>query len=167
MSGMKRSNLKYIMISIIAAVSAFWGLWLGEHESGPLPMKSILTLIVIIVMTILALLGNKWKIKFFMVLSITVIFIFLWCYGNNESHDAYNECIEKGENVRIALSEYFKKHHEYPEQLGQLQIQLPGKLIFPPHTLYYSKTKTGYSLFFSDWLVSHESDETHGFSPHK
>lgn len=66
---------------------------------------------------------------------------------------AFGECVEKGEEVRVLLSQYQKKEGRYPERLSQLEgFRLCGRILRPT-VLEYEKTKSGYVLSFKDWLV--------------
>src|SRR5262249_29880722 len=62
----------------------------------------------------------------------------------------FNECIERGEEVRILLTEYHRSHSVYPETLDQLRSPLPCARISRPTLLTYEKTTNGYTLSFHD-----------------
>ncbi|MGW1424573.1 hypothetical protein ACWAT4_31120 [Bradyrhizobium manausense] len=80
---------------------------------------------------------------------------------------AFNECVERGEEVRILLAEYYRNQRVYPETLNQLRSPLPCRRISRPTILIYERTTNGYELGFRDWLVDHTASEDASFFTHK
>src|SRR5215510_4384718 len=78
-----------------------------------------------------------------------------------------SECVERGEEVRILLSEYRRSHSVYPETLNQLRSPIICARISRPTLLTYERTTNGYTLSFHDWLVHHAASEDQSFLAHK
>lgn len=154
---------KHVWSTAFAAVAAVAGLWLGEHQAGPLPVRDV------VVLLLLAAAGTwpLWRVRrlsaFFAALAISIVFIVPWLAGAQEATYAFNDCVQNGEQVREALSAYRLKRGRFPDSLTSLNVHLPGQLLLPPHTLSYRRTSDGYLLVFSDWLVTHEASEAHSF----
>ena len=88
--------------------------------------------------------------------------------GARDAAAAFNECVERGEDVRIRLHDYRARSGHYPDSLAALTgAPLPCRRLLRGDLLSYRATATGYSLVFSDWLVEHVATESHGFQPHK
>jgi hypothetical protein len=88
--------------------------------------------------------------------------------GHQESSAAFNDCVHRGETVRVALAEFFDEHGNYPDNLGSLQVpDLPGGRLLRGQVLGYRTMDDGYELFFGDWLVSHYATESSAFTAHK
>jgi hypothetical protein len=90
-------------------------------------------------------------------------------FGGQDSFGrAFNECIERGGEVRILLAEYHRSHSVYPEALNQLRSPMPCGRISRPTILTYERTTTnGYTLGFRDWLIDHTASEEASFFAHK
>lgn len=99
----------------------------------------------------------------FSVLSI-IIFIGFFGIGERSFYLAYNSCIEKGEQVRVALNKYQKSNLEYPDNLNLLEIDIPCSRILSGTLMQYEKTESGYILSFSDWLVIHRANQDETFN---
>ena len=80
---------------------------------------------------------------------------------------AFNECVERGQEVRILLSEYHHSHSEYPETLNRLRSPIPCSRFTRSTLLTYERTTNGYTLSFHDWLVEHNASEDRSFLAHK
>jgi len=151
--------------NLVAVVS---GVWLGEHVGGPYGL-----LLGVVVACSLAFISARtlWRTSsagaLAMAMMTLVVFALPWAAGASESTLAFNECETHGERVREALARYRDKHHEFPARLSDLSMHLPGELIFPPHFLKYERTSTGYTLSFSDWLVTHEASDQRAFLANK
>jgi hypothetical protein len=89
-------------------------------------------------------------------------------FGGHDSFGrAFNECVRRGEEVRIVLAEYHRSHNVYPGALNQLRSPIPCRRISRPTILTYERTKNGYTLSFRDWLVEHTASEEASFFAHK
>jgi hypothetical protein len=159
--------MKDLVAYLAASTSVLAGLWLGEHRSSILPLESIAVLGLLVLGTV----ALRWRRHrggaLGSGLAVTLLFVLPWLAGASEASYAFNDCVARGEEVREALHDYEARTGQYPARLSELTMHLPGQLVLPPHTLKYRRTAAGYSLFFSDWLVRHESTESAPFEAHK
>lgn len=143
-----------------------FGLWLGE---GPLPPWAELTIAagaIGCLAVALTIPGKPWFKALGGVASLT-LFGVAFFVGSLSFGRAFNECVEKGEEVRVQLREYFEKKNQYPERLSQLEgFGLCGRIIRPT-VFEYKKTNDGYILSFRDWLVEHTATEAEPFMAYK
>ncbi|MBU4404073.1 MAG: hypothetical protein L6428_12505 [Candidatus Aminicenantes bacterium] len=151
----------------ITLITVLSGLWLGEHQGGPVPVRDLLALLAVAIASLWPLWRVRRTAALLTALGIAVVFIVPWFVGAHESQYAFNDCVQNGEQVREALLNFRSEHGFFPDTLADLNVHLPGQLLFPPHTLNYMRTSTGFDLYFSDWLVSHEATESYGFRAHK
>lgn len=109
--------------------------------------------------------ANRW-IK--ALTGMTICLAYLTCsnIGIASHNDAYNECVQKGEEVRTQLSEFYRTNQQYPEQLNQITSNA-CKPILHASILKYQKTATGYLLSFDDGFVEHRASELAEFMAHK
>ena len=150
----------------LAAVTA--AVWLGEHVTGPVGLGvGLLAALCLAFLTLSASWRNERRLAFLTAGITLIIFAVPWLAAAKESSLAFNECVADGERVRSALAEYRDVHHQFPARLSQLPVHLPGQLVFPPHVLKYERTQNGYTLSFSDWLVSHEASDQQAFLARK
>ncbi len=140
------------------------GLWLGEHEATPLAIKSVALLLFLAVGTAAMWWRTKRSLAVYAAFVTAVVFSVTWVSGSVEAGYAFNECVHDGESVRTALAAYHSRTGTYPESLSELRVHLPGQLLLPPrNTLSYTRTARGYTLVFSDWLVSHTATDAQPF----
>ena len=135
-------------INLLAVVTA---LWLGEHVSGP---RGLL-IAAGVALTLAAIMAVRlWRDTrpgaILSAVAIVGMFALVWSVASKEATLAFNECVADGERVREALDNFHREHRVYPASLSQLDMHLPG-----------------YDLSFSDWLVTHEASEDHGFTTRK
>ncbi|MGH7436000.1 MAG: hypothetical protein ACRENE_10035 [Polyangiaceae bacterium] len=84
------------------------------------------------------------------------------------THDAYNDCVRRGEDVRTALALFRRDEGRYPQRLAELRaFRVPGRRWLRANLLNYRATPTGYDLWFTDWLVSDTASDRSGFVAHK
>jgi hypothetical protein len=164
---MHHTTLLFVCSISLFVLSAFAGLWLGEHQTTMLSLRDILVLLAIVIVTV----GLLWPVgrvqAIAAVLGVALIFGVSWLAGSREASYAFNDCVQNGELARDALLNYRSKHGNFPPTLAELADPVPGKLLFPPHTLNYQRTADGYILSFSDWLVRHEATESSEFTANK
>jgi hypothetical protein len=99
--------------------------------------------------------------------SSLVIIVSAYFAGAYSFNHAFNDCVRKGEIVRVQLAEYYTKNKHYPESLKQLGGSLPGKRIIRPTILDYKRTQDGYDLSFQDWLFVFKATQSDPFMAHK
>ncbi len=167
MDTMSSVNRQHYVLVFLSVIAAFCGLWLGEHQAGPLPVRDLLAAVTIAALAALTL----WRVGRAMAVAaaigVALIFGTAWTIGAREATQAFNACIQSGEQVRVALANYHAINGHYPSTLTELAVPVPGALRLPPHVLRYQGNATGYKLSFSDWLVQHEASESNPFEAGK
>jgi hypothetical protein len=88
--------------------------------------------------------------------------------GSQSFARAFNECVQRGEDLRNALAQHYGRAAHYPQSLDELPPSTPRcERPLKGSILRYELTDAGYRLSFSDWLVSHEATEAQPFMAHK
>jgi hypothetical protein len=142
--------------------------WLGEHHNQPfISGTEILIGFATSVVAGLLVLGRGSIVARNTFIGLALAYCFSYAAGAKEANLAFNDCVDNGEQTRLELAEYHARHGHYPASLAELGVKLPGQLIFPPHTLHYSRTSTGYKLYFKDWLMTNQATESQAFFAHK
>ena len=142
------------------------GFWLGEAGGSPLRDLPINVGIVGSIAVALAVAGRP-MIRASAGAAMIGVYTLTFFGGNASFSRAFNECVDLGEEVRILLAEYHRRHGAYPEALKQLRNPLPCGRISGRTILTYEMTTNGYTLSFRDWLVDHTASENASFFAHK
>ena len=87
--------------------------------------------------------------------------------GDVSFYHAYNSCIERAENIRIALSEFQSKNGNYPSVLDELNMPLPCSRCLRGTILECESNGSHYTIGFKDWVVEHSATDTEPFLAHK
>jgi hypothetical protein len=158
---MKR-NLTIILIGLFGAI----GFWFGEGMLQPWAVLPITVGVIGCLVVAFMIPGKPW-LKTVIGVASLVLYVVGFFVGSISFSHAYNECVKRGEEVRVQLSEYHQKKGQYPERLNQFEgFGLCGRLIRPT-VLQYERTSGGYVLSFKDWLVEHTATESEPFMAHK
>jgi hypothetical protein len=100
-------------------------------------------------------------------IAFLALFVLAFWSGEVVSQRAFNDCIDRGEEVRLALTEYYQENGSYPGRLSDLGVELPCDRFLLPNILHFRSTGSEYQLFFYDWLVSHEANDRQSFIARK
>lgn len=158
---MKR-NVAIILVGLFVAV----GFWFGEGALQPWAALPTTVGVIGCLVVVFIIPGKLW-LKTLIGVASLVLYVVGYIVGSISFSHAYNECVERGEEVRVQLSEYHQKKDQYPERLDQLEgFGLCGR-ITRPNVLQYERTEGGYVLSFKDWLVEHTATESEPFMAHK
>jgi hypothetical protein len=155
--------LKWAKVIIAALLLSLLALW---WASNILDGRFLLSVpIVVILIVYLTPANNGIKALAGMIMLLT----YLTCSqtGAGSYHEAYNECVQKGEEVRAQLSKFYEINQQYPEQLNQIASFNACKPILHSSILNYQKTASGYTLSFDDGFVEHRATESAEFMAHK
>lgn len=155
---------KSTLVSII--LFTIFSFWLGEGELQIWSNFSVVFGAAGALVITLIFPGKAWQkaLIFLVMLSLYILCFFAGTFSSNR---AFNECVGRGEEVRIKLSEYHQQFGQYPDSLQQLPAFSLCSRILRPSLLVYQKTNGGYMLSFKDWLVEHSATETYPFMGHK
>ena len=155
-------------VGLVIAVTGV-AIWFGEDSSSAVPTTGVFVLMLgggllgYLIGPHPSLLGH------FCIVSIIVLGIAGgWYTGRTIVSRAFNDCVARGETVRVSLEQFRTKHGEFPKDLDRLaRRDLPGQRWLRGSILAYRRTPGGYELSFSDWLVTHRATETDAFSAQK
>src|SRR5262245_55267495 len=100
------------------------GFWLGEAGGPPLAMLPIAVGIVASLVVALAVAGRR-ATKATAGAAMIAVYAFAFLGGLASFGRAFNECVERGEEVRVLLAGYHRNHGVYPEALDQLGSPAP------------------------------------------
>ncbi len=140
--------------------------WLGE--AGRPPWGALPIVVGIVGSTAIALtLAGRRVMKASAGAAMIAVYTLAFFCGLAFFGRAFNECVERGEEVRSLLREYHRSHNVYPEKLNQLRSPIPCVRISRSTVLTYQRTADGYALGFGDWLVHHTASQDEPFLAHK
>lgn len=150
----------------LAGLFCVFGYWLGE---GVLPLWGELAVASGLLggLVVAVVLPGKPGFKAIAGMALLGLYTLAIYLGTLSYNRAYNECLERGEEVRHQLGEYYEMHKQYPEHLSQLENFGLCKRLIRPTILKYKRTREGYMLSFGDWLVEHTATESEAFMAHK
>jgi hypothetical protein len=169
MSLIQKQLLVWIVTALLIALLAFW---YGESAREPfggvyLVMIFSIPMMIALMFVLNLIIKQKWFIHFFVGFAFFVLLAVAFSYGSSSSQNAFNDCVENGEKVRVALANYHQNNQRYPNKLAELNIDLPGKRIMLPNILQYETTDTGYLLYFDDNFIRFEATESAQFEANK
>lgn len=166
----------YLIYIVLLAAAGASGVWLGEDLVRGLlhidsEIRSPVTAVVVAVLLLWAAFGaapSRFALRTLMVASLVGALVGGWFAGRHEAMLAFNDCVERGEQVREALKNYRKQQGHYPDSLEALGMEdLPGKRWLRGDLLQYIGAQRRYRLMFRDQLVTHTASETSPFMAQK
>jgi len=162
------AGTKWCLTVALGIVVVAMGVWFGEDLTSGVPSAAILLavvsgLLVYLVSPYPSLAGTLCVASIVLICAAAG-----WYMGRTTATSAFNDCIERGEMVRVALQQYQERHGAFPGDLSELRpFDLPGQRWFRGSLLTYRRTPSGYELNFSDWLVTHGATEAQAFASEK
>lgn len=157
--------MKNVALALAVLLSVL-GFWLGEGGSPPwsvLPIAGGFVGCLIVALVAPGKLSKKAAVG----IGCLVLYSFTYFAGLRSFDHAFNDCVERGEEVRGLLREYYGKKSQYPERLNELEAPLPCGRITRPTLLEYERREGGYILTLQDWLVQHTATESDPFMAKK
>ena len=136
-----RYYMKWFVGVFLAVLLGAIGFWFGEGAFPPLAEVPIIAGVIGCLLVVFMVSGKPLFKMLCGVLSL-VLYVVAFVYGSLSFNRAFNECVKRGDEVRVQLSEYHQKKNQYPEDLSQLEIELCGR-ISRPTVLEYERTKDG------------------------
>lgn len=154
----------YILLLLVPIVGAF-GLCVGE-EIIPFPLGMVIAApLFFLLFPIGFFLGYPSRLeKWTACLGLPFLLALSFAVGAADQGNAYGDCLQRGEELRKALSQYQKAHGRYPSSLNQLGWEnLPGKRWIGGSILHYEATGKGYRMYFSGGPDSVAATESQPF----
>ena len=162
----------WLSILAIGTGVIFWGVWRGEDSyAGPFDytIDIVIAQVCFFASILVAWKARRIRAKAAVFGIVIPVALAVGLYsGHQDSQRAFNECVQRGETVRVALGEYFSDNGRYPQALDSLQMEdSPGGRFLRGSILRYKVTGEGYQLSFGDWLVTHVATDSLPFTAYK
>ena len=142
--------LRKICSSLLLIATGLTGFWFGE---GNVALVSTTALLAFVAMPLAAVAvaprRDPSRVRMRLVAG-ALLFIGAWTAGQTSLHKAVEDCVLHGEEVRLALRAYRLQHGEFPEQLSELPVELPGGRLLHPSILDYQRVERDYRLSFTN-----------------
>ncbi len=158
---------KLIFAALLIFLGGLIGVWIGEEIliNNPFGWQECLGLALPVVW-FLALKKKSFTFRIILAVASLGSFVGGDLYGRREFRNAFNECVDGGEDIRQDLEAYKKSFGTYPDTIKSLEVTDPGlsgKVLLRGNILDYKKTPSGYEISFRDWLVTHTATESKVF----
>lgn len=163
---MEPSYLRTVAAMVLAVLACGLGFWLGEAGRPPWHPLPIVAGIVGAIVVACSIPGRAIK-RASVGVAMVVLYGLIFLGGLSSFNQAFAECVERGEEVRVVLKEFHRTQSTYPERLDQLPTAVPCRRISRRTILTYERTTSGYDLRFGDWLMEHTATESESFMAHK
>lgn len=153
---------KFISAALLAS-TGLTGFWFGE---GFLPLISSWVLLALIALPLATAALAPHRDSFHVrttLMAAALLFIGAWFAGQTNAGRAFDDCVARGEEVRLALRSYRLEQGRFPEQLDDLGIDLPGQRLLHSTLLTYQAKVGDYRLSFANALVEHVANARYPF----
>lgn len=160
---MLSTPLRKFASAALLAATGLTGFWLGE---GYLPLISSWVLLALIGLPLataaLAPHQDSFHVRITL-LAAALLFIGAWFAGQTAAGRAFDDCLARGEEVRLALRNYRLEQGQFPQQLEDLTIDLPGQRLLHSTLLTYQPKEGDYRLSFANALVEYVANARYPF----
>ncbi|APG28269.1 hypothetical protein A7E78_10680 [Syntrophotalea acetylenivorans] len=153
---------KFISAALLTG-TGLTGFWFGE---GFLPLISSRVLLALIALPLATAALAPHRDSFHVrttLLAAALLFIGAWFAGQTIAGRAFDECLNRGEEVRLALRNYRLEQGRFPQQLDNLAMDLPGQRLLHPPLLSYQPKEGDYRLSFANALVEYVANSRYPF----
>jgi hypothetical protein len=165
---LKGECLRRLAAILVALALCCCGLGVGEGEEPPWLMPWLgIAVLVLGPLLIAALYPGAYWTKIVVAVVFLGLYVAAYVQGKRAFNFAFNECVDKGHEVRLLLKAYHDKNGAYPDGLDQLNAPLTCSRLIRGTILKYNTKDNGYVLVFKDWLVEFSSSDVDGFSAYK
>lgn len=157
------ASLRKFLSALLLLVTGLSGFWLGE---GFVPLISTTALLAFIALPLavaaLAPRRDGFQVRVTL-LAAGLLFVGGWSAGQTSAGKAFDDCLSRGEEVRLALADYRLQHGRFPARLADLAVDLPGWRLLRPSLWSYQPREGDYRLSFSNGLVRHVANARYPF----
>jgi hypothetical protein len=148
----------------VAVGSLTAGFWFGGDTAREISMWAVVVLGVAVLLGDLLGPPGLRSARMLSALVMAGLFIVGWYGGIVELTRAFDQCVERGEEVREALERVRTSSGEYPESLARLaDVSIPGRRLLRPDLMEYGRVDDGYRLTFSDAVTTMSATHERGF----
>ncbi len=160
---MLSTPLRKFLSAALLAATGLTGFWLGE---GFLPLISSWVLLALIALPLATAALAPHQDSFHVrttLMAAALLFIGAWFAGQTTADRAFDDCLARGEEVRLALRSYRLEQGRFPQRLDDLAIDLPGQRLLHSTLITYQPKEGDYRLSFANTLVEHVANARYPF----
>ncbi len=160
---MLSTPVRKVASATLLAATGLTGFWLGEAF---LPLISSWVLLALIGLPLATAALAPHQDSFHVrttLLAAALLFIGAWFAGQAAAGRAFDDCLSRGEEVRLALRNYRLEQGLFPQQLDDLAIDLPGQRLLHSTLLIYQPKEGDYRLSFANTLVEYVTNARYPF----
>lgn len=160
---MLSTPLRKFISAALLATTGVTGFWFGEGFYPLISSWVLLTLIALPLATAaLAPHRDSFHVRTTL-LTAALLFIGAWFAGQTTAGRAFDECLTRGEEIRLALRHYRLEQGRFPQQLKDLGVELPGQRLLHSTLLTYQPKEGDYRLSFANALVEYAANSRYPF----
>jgi hypothetical protein len=95
------------------------------------------------------------KVKRLVAILVIVVSTFIgYRLGSTEFADAYNDCVQRAEPMRLAILAYHAKESRFPNTIEETTIDICGERMLRPRLVNYTVKGDDFEQSFSDFLTT-------------
>lgn len=165
---MTENQIRWVGVAALSVIATGASIWLGEDLRSVIHTGAFLLVPCSFLLGYLVTPGSSVAGRLCVACIIVLGTAGGWYLGRTTATGAFNDCIARGEMIRVSLARFRTEHGGFPDDLDQLGLRdLPGERWLRGYLLAYRRTPDGYELGFSDWLVAHRATESEAFVARK
>ena len=155
--------VKTLALFVVSLLAAFW---LGGSDNF---LDALAWNVVLAVFAAIATLFIRVRgIQRLAYASIALILVFLGHYlGRTEAARAYNDCVARAEEVRLAVVAFHSKTKQIPATMEETGVTACGQKVLRPALLSYRTMSNDFELSFSDSLITWKGSISEPMMAHK
>lgn len=160
---MLSTPLRKFISAALLAITGLTGFWLGEDF---LPLISSWVLLALIALPLATAALAPHKDSFHVrttLMAAALLFIGAWFAGQTAANRAFDDCLARGEEVRLTLRNYRLQQGRFPQRLDDLDIDLPGQRLLHSTLMNYQAKEGDYRLSFANALVEYVANARYSF----
>ncbi len=154
---------RQVTSALLLILTGLTGFWFGE---GFRPLISTPVLLAFVVLPLatagLAPHRDGFHVRITL-LAAALLFIGAWSAGQTMAERAFQDCLQRAEEVRLALRSFRLQNGHFPAELADLTMVLPGKRLLHPPLLSYQQQEQNYRLSFANASVRHLANARYPF----
>lgn len=159
-----RGPWRTLVAGVVAFGSLTAGFWFGGDTAREVSVWAIVVLGTAVLLGDLLGPPDRRGGRILSALVTAGLFVAGWYGGMVELGRAFEQCVERGEDVRVALDRYRDSTGSYPGSLAQLGDEpIPGRRRLRPDLMEYRRLGDGYELSFTDGVATISATHDRGF----
>ena len=152
------------LLAMVVGLSLVGGFWFGGDTARDISTWAVVALAACVVAADLLGPPGRWQVRLLLAASVALVFVGGWYLATVELERSFEECVERGEQIRQALEEHRGAGGSYPASLDELAgVEIPGQRLLRPGLMRYTAADEGYTLWFADSTARLSATEGRGF----